>query len=124
VSGQLIQGGGQLTIENGGGLSVTGARAFIGVNNAVADISNGEFTVNQLNVGYQGTGTLQVEQGGMVSVGTLMVGINSNESGTITVDGTVQPSGSPANLSFSGSAQIGESGTANLNIIGGGVVSS
>jgi T5SS/PEP-CTERM-associated repeat protein len=124
VSGQLIQGGGQLTIENGGVLSVTGARAFIGVNNAVADISNGEFTVNQLNVGYQGTGTLQVEQGGMVSVGTLMVGINSNESGTITVDGTVQPSGSPANLSFSGSAQIGESGTANLNIIGGGVVSS
>jgi T5SS/PEP-CTERM-associated repeat protein len=117
-------GAGTLSIGNSSVLSDTSA------NIANAHGSNGSVTVggagstwtnsNYLLVGYAGTGSLAISNGGKVSVAAnglgTAIGYNAGSSGTVTVDGV------GSNWSNSGGLTVGNSGTGSLTITNGGSV--
>jgi len=113
-------GSGTLTIQNGGQLSNT-TQGYI----AVGAASNSTATVNGtgsswtsgsfLSVGYGGTGTLNIQNGGTISSTQGLVGHTVGSIGTATVNGT---GSSWANTT--GNLTIGNSGTGTLNVQNGG----
>ncbi|MDJ0513734.1 MAG: autotransporter domain-containing protein [Methyloceanibacter sp.] len=120
-------GTGTLNIENGGRVS-TEQEAYIGLMNG----GNGEVTVtgedpitgvkstletrDNLVVGDNGTGTLVVSYGGMVSSGNGYIGDYVRGNGEVTVTGD----GSTWNVG--GELVVGRQGTATLTIANGGTV--
>ncbi|VAW61063.1 hypothetical protein MNBD_GAMMA11-1603, partial [hydrothermal vent metagenome] len=89
---------------------------------------NGTATVNDagsswgnrsdLFVGLDGTGTLNINNGGAVSSYTGKLGYTSNSSGTVTVDGM------GSSWINSSRVDVGGAGTGTLNITNGGAVSN
>jgi T5SS/PEP-CTERM-associated repeat protein len=133
------QGSGQLTINSGGIVNVTGSG---GVSIGSATGSNGQVTVNggQLSalgqnaffsVGNSGTGTLTVQNGGQLSANLLSLGSNTTGVGTASIIGTgagnpVQTTVSLAGPSAGSNASnfdIGAQGTGAVNVSNGAVLS-
>lgn len=125
-SGRLYVGNsgtGTLNIGNGGVVSSnavfssvgynTGSQGVVNVNGAGSQWNNS----GQLYVGVSGTGTLNIENGGVVSDARGTVGYLSGSSGVVNVTGA----GSQWNT---GGLTIGDLGNGNLSIENGGVVSN
>jgi T5SS/PEP-CTERM-associated repeat protein len=129
-------GTGTLNINNGGAVSNT--NGYVGKSTSVVDngpsfpddIVPGIGTVavdgvgsswassGNLYVGDEGTGTLNVKNGGTVSNGTGWIGNAVGSNGTAMVVGVGSNWTSPGNLT------VGHEGTGNLNINNGGMVSN
>ncbi|MCX5653957.1 MAG: hypothetical protein NTY65_04820, partial [Planctomycetota bacterium] len=119
-------GTGTLNIQNGGQVfgTTSTAPAYLGYNSG----SNGTATVDSigsnwtnsgsLSVGYRGTGTLNIQNGGEVSNTTGYLGYYSGSSGTATVDGI------GSKWTNSQTLYVGYRSTGTLNIQNGGQVSS
>jgi outer membrane autotransporter protein len=71
-----------------------------------------------LNVGYSGSGTLNITSGGTVSNTAAYLGYNAGSTGTVTVDG------SASTWTNSGGLLVGVYGTATLDIQNSGTVSN
>jgi fibronectin-binding autotransporter adhesin len=118
-------GTGTLQITNGGAGVTSGEGEYILGYNAG---SSGTVTVSgtgstwtssgELDVGYFGTGTVQITNGGTVNIGDGYIGDNPGSSGMVTV------SGSGSTWTTSGQLDIGYLGTGALQITNGGAVSS
>jgi len=116
-------GMGMLTISDGGRVA-NGRFGFIGrdtdgsgavtVSGAGSTWTNGGF----LAVGYDGTGTLAISDGGAVSNAIGVVGLGSRASGAVTV------SGAGSNWTNDGFLTVASNGTGTLMISLGGAVSS
>ena len=125
-SGGLWVGGsgrGTLNITGGGVVSSTYS-ASIGYNagsTGVVTVDGTGSTWNNsanVNVGYDGRGTLNITGGGAVNNATGCIGGAASSTGTGTVDGT----GSTWNNS--GDVYVGYNGRGTLNITGGGAVNN
>ncbi len=136
VSAQALyvgySGSGTLSIAAGG--TVGNSDSYIGYNSgamgvAMVDGSGSTSTwttwnTNDLYVGYSGSGTLKITDGGwvIVSWGNCYLGYNSGSTGTVTATGSW--SGYPSELDAdNGDLYVGRSGSGTLNIINGGLVS-
>ncbi|CAD5277914.1 conserved exported hypothetical protein [Bosea sp. 62] len=116
-------GTGTLTIENGGRVSNT-LFGYVGTSSGgigtVTVTGAGSTWTNsaELLVGYSGTGTLAVENGGKVSNTIGSVGRNAGSTGTVTVTG--------AGSRWTNSAElyVGYQGTGTLTIADGGTVTT
>ncbi len=114
--------GGHLYLYNGSTLH-HGSYAILGddVNeHGWATVDGGSSWTNSksLVVGYSGTGTLSVQDGGTVSNADGWIGFNTVSMGTVTIDG---PGSSWTN---NGPLAVGFSGSGTLNVQNGGSVSS
>jgi T5SS/PEP-CTERM-associated repeat protein/autotransporter-associated beta strand protein len=116
------RGNGTLSIQNGGKANTN---SDIPVGSAVG--STGTVTVNGvgstwtnsggLDIGYFGTGTLLIQSGAAVSMGTISsVGRRLGSTGSVTVDGA------GSTWTNSSSTYVGDSGTGTLRIQNGGKV--
>jgi T5SS/PEP-CTERM-associated repeat protein/autotransporter-associated beta strand protein len=127
VAGNLLVGyfgTGTLTIQNGGALS--NQYGFIGYDPNPG--STGTVTVSgagsswtnsgALAVGYGGTGTLTIQNGGAVSNSIGDIGYNPGSTGTVTV------SGAGSSWTNSSDLSVGYGGTGTLTIQNGGAVSN
>ncbi len=148
VSGDMHIGadGGQATVNITDGGQVTSGYGYIG-NNRYLFTDNtagsaGTVSVNgtdaqwnaswEVHVGYFGTGTLDIRNGGSVSAGKLYVGYGSpggvNSVGDMLVSGAgsyVSVAANPAGGNFSnGNLYVGNAGTGALTITDGGSVQS
>ena len=117
-------GAGNLAITNGGNLSTfsIGYIGFFANGAGVVTVdgagSNWSNSVG-LNVGYFGSGTLTITNGGVVtSIGAINIGTNAGASGSVVVDGT----GSGLGLSSNANLSVGAGGTGTLTITNGGAV--
>ena len=130
VDGNFIvgnEGVGILTISGGGEVShddfynlaiIGGADTGVGT---VTVTGTGSLWDNasMLSVGYSGTGTLNIENGGAVNVSWLSdIGSKSGSTGTVTV------TGANSKLTFDDDFAVGQNGTGTLNILAGGEVSN
>jgi T5SS/PEP-CTERM-associated repeat protein/autotransporter-associated beta strand protein len=142
VGGNLVVGQGSdgtLDIENGGKVTndtgYIGAEATGGVGSNVTvsghDASGNASTwtnTGQLNIGDNGSGSLTIQDGGVVNVGqSAVLGLNSD--GTYSGSGTVLVTGRDANghastFNVTGTLDVGYSGTGSLFIQDGGKVVS
>ena len=78
--------------------------------------ANSLLTVNQLNVGYSGTGSLTIDSGAMAKIGVLLdVGVQNSGVGNVTVSGA-----SSMLDALNHDISIGIAGTGSLNIAAGG----
>ena len=119
-------GTGTLNIQNGG--QVSNYDGYLGHSSgssgtATVDGTGSKWTINSgypLTVGYSGTGTLSIQNGGLVLNGIGYLGYNSGSSGTATVDGTTGPS----TWTNSAELSVGYYGAGTLNIRNGGQVSN
>ena len=129
---------GALNITNGG--SVTDSYGYIGGYSTTAS-GSGTVTVDGMNdstpstwsdsnsvyVGYNGTGALNITNGGSVndSVGTAYIGYNSGKTGTVTVDGVNNGISSQLACTAAGmQLDVGYNGAGVLKITNGGQVSN
>ncbi len=115
-------GTGTLNIQNGGTvattLSVVVGGGWSGSSGTVTvDGAGSTFNSNSLSVGFKGTGTLTIQNGGTVSSYSGGVGSDVGSSGTVTVDGA----GSTWSCT---QLSVGPWGTGTLNILGGGTVAN
>lgn len=120
--GQSNTSTGILNIENGGTVSTLSngsvGRSAGSVGTVTVTGAGSSWTSNDtLYVGFNGTGTLDIENGGKVSNATGLVGTNAGSNGTVTVTGAGS-SWTNSNLS------VGFSDTGTLNIENGGTVSN
>ncbi len=130
--GSPSPGVGTLTIQDGG--TVTNDTGFIG--NGASE--QGEVTVSgqdgsgnastwtnngDLVVGQDGTGTLHIEDGGVVTNAWGYVGAGTGSQGDVIVSGR-DVNGNASTWTSTGQVYIGDNGTGSLTILGGGVVSS
>ncbi len=124
-SGNTVVHGGTLTIGDGG--TVTGnVDVIIGqladdVGKLVVDAENGGGTLsasNNISVGYNGNGTLDILNGGSASATSIILGEQANSVGTVTVSGT------DSELTATSYIEIGSTGSGTLNILDGGAVSN
>jgi T5SS/PEP-CTERM-associated repeat protein len=117
-------GDGVVQITNGGALLIDGNIFRIGRN----DGSNGTLTVTDsgssvsapdatMYVGYGGSGTVNVEDGGSLSVQATSIGGQEDGTGVVNIDGD----GTQADL---GTLTVGDGGDGTLNITGGAAVST
>lgn len=120
----LIQDGGTVTNDTGfvgngpseqGEVTVSG---HDGSGNASTWTNNGDLVVGQ-----SGTGTLLIENGGLVSNAGAYIGADTGSQGDITISGR-DVNGNASTWTSTGSVYIGDSGTGALNINDGGVVNS
>ena len=121
------EGSGSLTIANGARVSSVNGSVGNGSVGSSGSGSDGSVTVTgpgstwansaTLSVGYFGTGTLAIENGGTVSDVDGQVGTNAGSHGTVTVTGI----GSA--WTNSGNLFVGDAGTGTLTIANGGTVS-
>jgi T5SS/PEP-CTERM-associated repeat protein len=128
ISGLGVNGTGTLNVTNGGAVS-SPSYTWIGVNagsvgNVTVDGAGSTLTVtNELKVGFFGTGTLSIANGGTVSGGRrasgapAVVGDYGGSQGTVTVDGT-------GSRWTSGFVQVGRAAPGTLSITNGGTVFS
>ena len=118
-----IVGAGSLTIENGGAVSSAGC--YIGE----ASGATGSITVtdpgsswnnsgNNLFVGYFGTGTLTIQNGGAVLADETIIGGGATAVGTVTLDGAT------STWTNTGPLTVGESGTGTFNLQNGATFQS
>ncbi|UFS78561.1 autotransporter domain-containing protein [Tardiphaga sp. 37S4] len=119
-----VSGTGTLTIKNGGKVSNAGI-GVLGFNagstgTATVDGTGSAWTnSSDLYLGFRGTGTLTIQNGGAVSnAGFGYLGFTAGSTGTATVDG--------AGSSWTSSSVLilGDSGTGTLTIRNGGTVSN
>ena len=127
--GQLVigyEGSGTLNIT-GGGQVTTHYYPVIGsfassTGNVVTVSGAGSMWVNEwssMTIGDAGSGTLNISDGGVVVSPYIYIGTGIDSTGTVvTVDGT------NSRLDSRGTLDVGRSGTATLNITGGGLVTS
>ncbi len=116
-------GNGTLNIEAGGVVN-SGGVSFVGENAG----STGTLTVSgndarwdidgDLSIGHSGTGTANIEAGGVVNNRALFIGANTGSSGTVTVSGVGSQWDSSTFL------HVGGRGSGALNIEQGGGVNS
>jgi fibronectin-binding autotransporter adhesin len=121
-------GKGTLNIEDSG--TVTSAALYLVTDTSTLKISSGgSFTcsgggtytgdaLGEIDVGYDGVGTLTVENGGTVKNGSSFIGYNADSTGTVTVKG------SGSTWTNSNILGVGCYGTGTLNIEEGGSVSN
>ncbi len=130
-------GSGTLNIENGGAVTATANSSsysneyFIGYNAGATGVvsvsgNNSTWTTGDLSVGYSGSGTLNIANGGKVSSFTsdsysidsnVSIGLKAGSIGIANVSGD--------NSTWAtGSLTVGDSGDGTLSITNGGVVSS
>jgi autotransporter family porin len=121
--GSIATGRGTLEISNGGAAS-NGGDGYIGysvgsVCTAFVDGAGSTWTnTGYLCVGEEGTGMLNITNGGAVSSsGTAYLGRQSGSTGTVSVDGA------GSTWANSGSLFVGNTGTGTLAISNGGLVS-
>ena len=115
------KGLGSVEVLKGGFASVTVGAVTIG--NQLSSVGSldvqGQFNMPQnLIIGASGTGTMKIENGGVVASGDAHIAEGAKSTGAVTVTG--------ANSSWSvqGVLSVGEGGTGILNIQDGGVVTS
>ncbi|HEY9131885.1 MAG TPA: autotransporter outer membrane beta-barrel domain-containing protein [Dyella sp.] len=138
-SGDLVvgqSGAGTLLIE--GGAAVSDDNGYIGgsTDSSVTTVStatvtgrdsNGNASIwanaGQLTVGANGTGALNITDGGLVTNGIGSIGLEAGSSGTVTVSGS-DGNGHASTWTSSGQIYIGENGTGSLLVEDGGVVNS
>ena len=125
--GWYANGTSTLTIATGGSFSNTGtstlgryANALGTLNVDVGSFTSGNSSGDSLIVGQEGSGVLNISNGGTISAGKLYAGYSSGGAGTITVDG------SGSMLTTSGSTFVlgRSSSSGTLSITAGGQVSS
>ncbi len=112
-------GAGLLNINGATVLSQVGIIGhFAGGNGATTVNGPGSLWVNleRLIVGRNGTGTLNVQAGGIVETTDVIIGDNVSGSGTVTVNGF----GSVLESDPLTPTVIGDQGTGELNVLGGG----
>ena len=121
-------GTGNISIANAGSVS-TGSGAFLGYNAGstgtvtVDGTGSGFYNSYPLYVGYSGTGSISVTNGGTLtsapSIGAgAYLGYNTGSTGSVTIDGT------GSKWTNTGSLIIGGSGAGTLNITNGSSVSA
>jgi fibronectin-binding autotransporter adhesin len=114
-------GTGSLTIQDG--ITVTSNSGYLGYHSGSTGLATVNGTgskwtnSNHLNVGYSGSGTLIIKNGGTVNGGG-HIGYNSGSTGKVTVDGSGSTWTSSYNL------YVGYSGSGTLNISNGGSVNN
>ena len=110
-----INDGGQVTVANGNA-PVIGANAG---SSGTVNVSGGEFSLgtNGLLVGADGTGALNIANGGLVVASQLSIGDSAGGIGTVTV------SDSGSTLTSTGFSTVGYGGNGMLFIANGGLVS-
>jgi outer membrane autotransporter protein len=118
-----FDGSGTLNITNGGAVSNdgfgsigegTGSTGTVTVDGAGSTWANSSY----LSVGFDGSGTLSITNGGAVSSGFGFIGDDTDSTGTVTVDGAGSTWTNSSYLS------VGFDGSGTLNITNGGTVSS
>jgi len=131
INGLRVGDGGKGTLAIGNGGQLTTNEALIGVGSSSTGVvtvdgvgsiwnANGNTSYGAaLFLGYQGNGTLKIENGGQVLTDGVVIGQLSGSTGTATVDG----SGSKWNVGGT-SLIIGNAGNGTLMIENGGVVTS
>ncbi len=114
---------GIMSVTAGGG--VTDASAVLGAGTAekgtatVTGTGSAWQTSGTLTVGSNGIGVLAVQAGGSVTAGTLAMTAGAGGTGS-----SVTVSGAGTQLNVSGSAYIGQAGSAALSILSGGTLSA
>lgn len=129
VSGPLVVGKEAVgALQVSGGAVVTSTSGAIGTNTMFTTAGNGTVLItgtnsawnlsSQLNVGSEGTGTLEIANGGSVTSASGMLGSTFGGNGTATVTGA----GSSWALSVGSSRNmtLGNGGVGSLNILAGG----
>jgi len=124
------KGQGTLTLTNGAVLTVNGDAAVaddISVATSVATVDSGSMLAinGDLKVGSQGIGQLNVTGGGQVAaVGAVSIGDAGASVGTVVVSGVQSGSGktTPSSLGYGQTLTVGNSGSGQLTISGGGYV--
>ncbi|MEP9372814.1 hypothetical protein [Mesorhizobium sp. KR1-2] len=126
-------GTGTLTIADGGKVSNTTGYIGGSPSNSTGTVTvsgtdaggNASTWTNSgaLYVGYLGTGTLTVADGGKVTNTVGYVGYGSNSTGTVTVSGT-DAGGNASTWANSGFLSVGNYGTGTLTIANGGKVTN
>lgn len=119
-------GRGTLTVSNGATVSAgdgysigtqSGSTGLVIVTGAGSSLS----ISSGLNVGFGGTGTLDISNGGSVSAGYANIGANFGSNGVVTVDGA---GSSLSTTGFLGYLIVGNSGTGTLTVSNGGTVTT
>lgn len=135
VGGDLTVGAsgtGTLLITNGG--QVSNADAYIGdqpgskgtVTVSGRDISGNASTWNNgstIYIGNSGTGTLLIQDGGVVNTGWAIIGGDNGGTGSVTVSGH-DSDGRASTWNTTNPLFVGRGGTGTLSILDGGVVNS
>lgn len=122
--GSTLTNSGSGTLGTFGSVTVPRGWGFLGLNvgsTGVAAVTGAGSTWTNsgaLNVGYFGTGILNVEDGGSVSNTSANLGIVSGSTGAVTVTGV------GSTWTNSSSLNVGSSGTGILNVTNGGSVSN
>ena len=122
--GMNLSNSGTTRIENGGAISMIIGQVDIGSEEGSTLIVTGTGSsliatgLNTVHVGTGGdyTGTLIIENGATVELGSMDLGASTDDVGIVTV------SGSGASLSLISSVQIGRFGTGTMSILNGGSV--
>lgn len=139
--------GGELDVGDTalGTLSITGGATVSNVDSYVGGATTGQGTITvsgsdgggqastwnstgQVNIGYDGIGAVQVDQGAAVNSGIVLIGANSGAPGALAV-GTVTIAGRDGNgrastWTTAGQVLVGDGGTGTLQINDGGVMRS
>jgi len=127
IAGQSAQIGnrGEGTLEVFAGAELRSGSGFLGVFGAGSDGSaliadpNSHWNVaNILEVGREGSGLLEIQNGGRVSAGNAFVGSAATGSGVVGVDGAT------SELAVSGLLVIGDDAPGRVELIDGGKVSA
>ncbi len=119
VVGDTVASNGTLTIRNGS-IADIGGNSYLGATNgttgsALVTGTNSRWFNSLLTVGGSGNGTLNVENGGYVSSGTVYIGLNAGSEGVTNVTG--------ANSRLVGTfLNVAHTGAGTLNIENGGNV--
>ena len=123
VLGAGSLGTGSLTIPNG--VTVTSSGGYLGyssgaVGTAIVDGAHSTWSNGggDLTVGYQGSATLKITNGGAVTNAEGVIGVNVGAAGAVTVDGA------GSTWSNSSYLYVGDFGGATLTITNGGTVTS
>lgn len=111
-------GNGQLTIANGGIVAsgTTTTLGYYGSGTGTVDVSGVDsilYAQGDLHVGYGGTGTLTLENGGTANAQNLILASQSGSAGTINLNG-----GGVLQVGGTGGVTVG-SGTGTFNLAGG-----
>ncbi|MCB4771496.1 autotransporter domain-containing protein [Ancylobacter sp. Lp-2] len=127
-------GTGTLTIENGGRVEIDGSWSMLGwlpgsagTLNVIGSDGAGHASTfegpSTFRVGYQGTGALNVTDGGRITTGESKIGFRTGSSGTALVSGT-DADGNASLWENTGALVVGSQGQGTLTIEDGGRVTS
>ena len=121
-----IETGSSVSLSGGADLTATTVEVGDSDPNSMLSVSGSGTTAvltGNLHVGDEGNGTLNVQNGGMVSNNLGFIGDKTGAIGTVNVDGT-DPGGNPSTWTNALDLFVGDQGNGTLNITGGGTVSS